>query len=52
MKTRADGTIIEASKIELWKEYMSQEYDKEMYFFEFLEKCEAQGIRIIDERRR
>lgn len=52
MKVGNDGIIIEATKIELWRKYIDEEYDKEMYFHEFLEKCEAQGIKILDERSR
>lgn len=46
MKTD-DGVIIEATIEELRDLWLRDEYYKEISFFEFVERCKAQGTKII-----
>lgn len=48
MKTE-DGTIIEATTIELYNIYCREEYYKLMSFTKFVENCKLQGTKITDD---
>ena len=47
MKTE-DGTILEATTIELYDIYCREEYYKLMSFTRFVENCRLQGTKITD----